>query len=323
MKVKTKHIILGAGGAIGQPLTDELISKGESVKLVSRNARPIKGGEAFKADLTDSNQVNNAVEKSSIVYLLAGLRYSISVWREQWPRIMRNTVEACEAKNAKLIFFDNVYPYGKVEGKMTEETPVNPCSKKGEVRAEIAEYLLAEVAGRKIDALIARSADFYGPYANTTSPPFILIIEKLAKGKRAMPLGDVNAVHSYTYTLDCAKALYLLAKNKSAINQVWHLPTAVPPLTGKQFIQLVADKLGTSVKYFPLTRTFLKFGGIFAEQLREVAEMMYQSEHNYIFDSSKFEKQFHFTPTPYETGITETIAFFRRNGTIPSGRTDH
>ena len=320
MKTKSKHIILGAGGAIGQPLAEELISKGESVKLVSRNARAILGAEVFKADLTDSAQVNNAVEKSSIVYLLAGLPYSISVWREQWPRIMRNTVEACEAKNAKLIFFDNVYPYGKVDGKMTEETPINPCSRKGEVRAKIAEYLLAEVAEKKVDALIARSADFYGPYANTTSPPFILIIEKLAKGKRAMPLGDVNTVHSYTYTLDCAKALYLLAGKESAFNQVWHLPTAAPPLTGRQFMQLVADKLGTSVKYFPLSKNFLKLGGLFTVQLREVAEMMYQSERNYIFDSSKFEQQFGFKPTPYDVGIEETIAHFRQNGTIPNER---
>jgi nucleoside-diphosphate-sugar epimerase len=316
MKTNSKHIILGAGGAIGQSLADQLISNGESVKLVSRNARPIQGAEVFKADLTDSGQVNNAVEKSSIVYLLAGLRYSISVWREQWPRIMRNTVEACEAKNAKLIFFDNVYPYGEVEGKMTEATPVNPCSKKGEVRAGIAEYLLSEVAGKKIEALIARSADFYGPYANKTSPPFILIIERLAKGKRAMPLGDVNAFHSYTYTLDCARALCLLAKRESAFNQVWHLPTATPPLTGKQFMQLVADKLGTSVKYIALTRAFLKLGGLFTEQLREVGEMMYQSERDYVFDSSKFENHFGFKPTPYETGVEQTIAHFRRIGVI-------
>ena len=31
---------------------------------------------------------------------------------------------------AKLIFFDNVYMYGKVNGIMTEETAFNPCSKK-------------------------------------------------------------------------------------------------------------------------------------------------------------------------------------------------
>ena len=316
MKTNSKHIILGAGGAIGQPLAEQLIANGESVKLVSRNARAVEGADVFKADLTDLNQVNNAIEESSIVFLLAGLRYSISVWREQWPKIMRNTVQACEAKNAKLIFLDNVYPYGKVEGRMTEETLINPCSKKGQVRAEIVEYLLSEIAAKKIDALIARSADFYGPHANKTSPPFILIIERLAKGKRAMPLGDVNKVHSYTYTLDCAKALYLLAEEESAFNQVWHLPTAAPPLTTSQFMQLVAGKLGEKVKYFPFTRMLLNLGGLFTEQLREVAEMLYQSEHDYVFDSSKFEQHFDFKPTPYEVGVEATIRYFRKIGVL-------
>lgn len=35
----------------------------------------------------------------------------------------KNAIEACKVNKAKLIFFDNVYMYGKVDGKMTEETP--------------------------------------------------------------------------------------------------------------------------------------------------------------------------------------------------------
>ena len=46
---------------------------------------------------------------------------------------------------------------------MTEDTPVNPSSKKGKVREEIATMLLNEVKAGKLKALIARSADFYGP----------------------------------------------------------------------------------------------------------------------------------------------------------------
>jgi hypothetical protein len=57
--------------------------------------------------------------------------------------------------------------------------------------------------------------------------------------------------------------------------------------------------------------------GLFAEQPREAYEMMYQSEGDYVFDSSKFDKHFRFTPTSYSNGIEETIAHFRKNGTIP------
>ena len=66
-----------------------------------------------------------------------------------WPRIMTNTIEACKRAGAKLIFFDNVYMYGKVSGPMTEETPFNPCSKKGEIRAKIATTLIRRMEVRR------------------------------------------------------------------------------------------------------------------------------------------------------------------------------
>jgi nucleoside-diphosphate-sugar epimerase len=247
MKSSAKHIILGAGGAIGQTLANELISQRQRVKLVSRSGVGIPGTESMRADLTNAEETESAIAETAIVYLVAGIRYNASVWQQQWPVIMRNTVQACEAKNARLIFFDNVYPYGKVDGIMTESCPINPCSKKGEVRAEIAQYLLAEVGKGAISAIIARSADFYGPYASRTSTPFLLIIERLAKGKKATPLASAKTKHSYTYTVDCGKALFLLANEESAWNQVWHLPTKNPPPTGEEFIELVAGRLGSEL----------------------------------------------------------------------------
>jgi nucleoside-diphosphate-sugar epimerase len=38
--------------------------------------------------------------------------------------------------------------------------------------------------------------------------------------------------------------------------------------------------------------------------------MYYQYDHNYIFDSSKFEKAFNFKPTSYEDGIKELSKTF-------------
>jgi hypothetical protein len=74
----------------------------------------------FTADLADREQTIRAVSGSTVVHLLAGLRYNLGVWQEFWPQIMANTIEACKRAEAKLIFFDNVYMYGKVAGPMTE-----------------------------------------------------------------------------------------------------------------------------------------------------------------------------------------------------------
>ena len=127
--------ILGAGGAVGAELVGELVRAGRSVRLVARNPAPVEGAsETFSADLSDPDTTTEAVSGSAVVYLLVGLKYDLDVWRALWPRIMSNAIEACKRAKARLIFFDNVYMYGKVSGAMTERTPFNPCSKKGSRR---------------------------------------------------------------------------------------------------------------------------------------------------------------------------------------------
>src|SRR6476660_9925839 len=160
--------ILGAGGAIGNELVKLFAAKNQPFRLVGRSPKATPGAtETLAADLTDTDQTIRAVAGSSVVYLLVGLKYDRQVWQDMWPRIMSNTIEACKRAGAKLIFFDNVYMYGKVSGPMTEETPFNPCSMKGEIRAQIATTLLSEITKGNLTGLIARSADFYGPRVRT------------------------------------------------------------------------------------------------------------------------------------------------------------
>src|SRR5580765_7433373 len=131
--------ILGAGGAIGNQLIKRLLARNQPLRLVGRNPKATPGAtETLAADLTDKDQTIRAVAGSSVVHLLVGLKYDHKLWQDVWPRVMSNTIEACKRAQAQLLFFDNVYMYGKVRGLMTEETPFNPCSKKGEVRARIA-----------------------------------------------------------------------------------------------------------------------------------------------------------------------------------------
>src|SRR3981081_4145040 len=182
--------ILGAGGAISSELVKELGARSEPIRLVSRNPKPVPGAaEAVAADLSNLDDALKAVSGSRIAFLVVGLKYDLKVWRELWPRIMHNAIEACKRSNARLVFFDNVYMYGKVDGVMAEETPFRPCSKKGEIRAEIATMLLNEIKAGSLTALTARSADFYGPRVRTAIPN-ILVFDRFAKGAKAMWLAN-------------------------------------------------------------------------------------------------------------------------------------
>lgn len=265
------------------------------------------------ADLTDPEQTLNAIRGSAIVYLCVGLKYDFSIWRQQWPRIITNTIEACKQTRARLIFFDNVYMYGLVDGGMTEDTPYDPCSRKGDLRARIATQLMSEVRKGNITATIARAADFYGPGADKTSIPNLLVFQRLQKGLKAQWLVNPDVRHSFTYTEDAVKALYILARDEDSWNQVWHLPTATDPLTGAAFIQAAARALDKTPQYTVLPKWMIGLGGLFDKTTAELYEMSYQYKFDYFFDSSKFEKAYNFEPTAYEEGIKATANVYKND----------
>lgn len=306
-----RHTILGAGGSVGTALAYKLLKTNEDVRLVSRSGFSVPGAESFKADLLSSEQTIQSVKESDIVYLCAGLPYDKKIWSEQWPVIMKNSIDACKSADAKLIFFDNAYMYGRVKGKMTEETPYNPCSKKGEVRAKISMMLEAEMLNKNINAIIARSADIYGPYASSSSILYVLAIERLMNGRSAQWLLDEQKLHSFTYTNDCANGMILLSKSDSSLNQTWHLPT-YNPLDGETLIHMIAKELGTDPDYIVLNKWMLGMMSIFNRTIAESYEMLYQNEYNYYFDSTKFNRFFDYKPKSYFEGIRSTIDYLKR-----------
>jgi len=309
-----RHTILGAGGSVGNALTYQLLKTNEDIRLVSRSGFAIPGTKSYKADLLSYSETLASVRESDIVYLCAGLPYDSSIWKDQWPRIMKNTIDACKDVNAKLIFFDNVYMYGKVSGKMIETTAFNPCSKKGEVRAKVAMMLETEIANNNINSIIARSADLYGPHAAKTSILYILAIERLMKGKGAQWLLDVETLHSFTYTNDCANGMILLSKCDECYNKTWHLPT-YNPLDGETLIHMIAKDLGRDPDYTVLNRWMLWASGLFNKTVAESYEMLYQSEYNYYFDSTKFNRFFDYKPKSYFEGIRDTVEFYKQVNT--------
>jgi len=301
--------ILGANGTIGSALAKELTTYTDKIRLVGRNPKRINDtDELFPADLSDGQQVERAIEGSEVVYLLVGFDYKLKVWQDKWPRLMRATVDACIKHRAKLVFFDNVYLYDKnAIPHMTEESLVNPPSKKGKVRQQIAEMMMNEIKNGKLEGLIARSADFYGPH-NEKSVLQEMAYKNMKKGKSPMWMIDADKIHSFTYTPDAAKAVAIVGNTANAYNQLWHLPTSTEKITARQIIDLFNKEMGKSKKIKLMPMWMLKLLGIFIPILREMPEMMYQNDRDYYFDSSKFNKRFSFIPTSYQDGVKEIVA---------------
>ncbi len=301
--------ILGSGGAIGNELVKTLKKYTDKIRLVSRNPKAVnESDELFSCDLLNKDQVSKAVANSEVAYLTVGLTYKYTVWKEQWPKIMQNVLDACQKHSCKLVFFDNIYMFSPNSiGNLTEDLPYKPSSKKGEVRAQIAQMLMNAVTTGKVEALIARSADFYGPGINN-SVLNEMVYKNLKVGKKANWLCSLNYKHSFTYTPDAAKATALLGNTKDAYNQIWNLPTDKNPLTGKEWIEIFANKLGVQPKSMVASKGIVKIMGLFNPVMKEMSEMLYQYDRDYYFNSDKFDSTFKFETTSYENGVKEIIA---------------
>jgi nucleoside-diphosphate-sugar epimerase len=299
--------ILGANGTIALELSKQLPQYTNKIRQVSRNPKKVNAtDETMSADFLNYDQTEKAVAGSEVAYLLAGLPYKTSLWQEQWPKLMKNVIDACKKHNTKLVFFDNVYAYGLVKGVMREDTPFNPTSKKGEVRAKIATMLLDEIKGGNLNGMIVRGADFYGPHA-LLSLTYQMVTTKLKEKKSSQWIGDIKKIHTFTYTPDAGKATAILGNTPSAYNQTWHALTSKEKMTGEQYVKIATELMSRPNKAQALPKFGVQLLGLFIPVLREFVEMMYQYENDYLFDSSKFEKAFNIQATDYKVGIAESL----------------
>lgn len=304
------QVILGGGGAIGNTLAKALKTYTDRVRIVSRTPEKVNpDDETMSADLTNEAAVDKAVAGADVVYLVAGIPYKTAVWQEQWPRIMKNVIAACRQHGAKLVFFDNVYLYAANSvSHLTEESTVNPPSKKGVVRAAIAQLVMDGIKEGSLHAMIVRAADFYGPGIGTSMLQET-VFKPLQKGKRAVWIGDRTKIHSFTFTPDAGRATALLGNTPDAYHQVWHLPTSDEKLTGNDWIRLFAEAMNANNKAMTVPKPMLRVIGLFNPLMKEVVEMVYQYDRDYFFDSSKFKKRFpDFQVTPYGDGVKAVIA---------------
>ncbi len=308
MIIEKMHTILGSTGNIGTALAKELTAYTSNIRVVSRKPQKINTtDQLFKADLLKAEEVLAAVKGSEIVYLVVGITYKTALWEEQWPIIMKNVINACKAEKAKLVFFDNMYCYDpNVVGNLKEDSPINPKSRKGKVRAHIAKMLLEAIEQEQLTGMIVRAADFYGPNA---SQSFLneSVINRMKAGKKAQWLYNKDKKHSFTYIPDAAFATAFLAQKESAWNQVWHLPTSSEYPTGQEVVNILSQQLGTSNQVAVLPGFMVAILGLFIPILKEIKELRYQLDQDYCFDSSKIESTFGLKATPIEEGLIKCL----------------
>ncbi len=300
-----KQAVLGATGNIGGLLVDELLNRDISVKALSRTVPEVgmraEGVEYAAADAENSATLLAATKDVDVVYATLAVPYGTETWQRSWPVIMRNIIDAARTNEFKLVFLDNVYMYGRVDGSMTEDSPTNPLAKKGEVRAEIADMLSQAMESGEVNATIGRSADFYGPDTRISSRFF----EGTFRDGVANWMGSPDVLRTWSYSPDNARALAILGNDDQADKKIWHMPAA-PAMKGVDFIALASKVLGRDVETVLVPGDDPAARKALAESKPEIAEMMYQYDFDYDFNSDRFQEAFGMQPTSYEDGFRHT-----------------
>jgi nucleoside-diphosphate-sugar epimerase len=308
-----KHVVLGTG-AIGRAVMEELIKRGESVRMVNRSGKMDEvpaGVQVVASDLYDQAKVREVTRGAQVVYQAAQPNYN--EWTEEFPLLQKSIIDGLTGSDAKLVLVENLYMYGETNGKpMTEDMPYNAHTRKGRVRAEISTAAFNAHKDGRIRVTSARGGNFFGPWG-TDSTMGERVFYPLLQGKPAQLIGRTDVPHSHTYVKDFGKALVILGERSEADGQAWHVPNDMPHLTQGDMVRMFAEEAGVEPKMSSMGKLMMWIGGFFIPEAKETVEMMYEFEQSFIVDSSKFEKVFGVKATPMREAIKETVVWYQSN----------
>lgn len=298
-------------GALALAVMRALRRQDKRVRLINRS-----GWADFEKDLetevggidaADAAQAREVCEGAACVYHCIGLPYS--EW-ERLPAIAGGIIEGAACAGAPLIYGDNLYLYGRVSLPMQEELPAAADTRKGRIRAQVARQLLDAHRGGKVRVAIGRGSDFFGPHAQANAVMGSRVFAAALAGRAAQVIGNPDVLHTWTYLDDFGGALVTLGQREEALGRAWHVPSA-PALTTRQFVEKVYRAAGARPRLLAAGRGLLSVLGLFDRQAKELPEMLYQFESDFVMDSSRFEQAFAVRPTPLEDSIHATLDWFR------------
>lgn len=303
------HVLFGAG-QVGGTLARLLLDDGKRVRIAKRSAGGVpNGAEVFQGDASDPEFCTLAMKDAAVVYHCMNPPYFAKIWADLVPKWIDNLIGASGRAGARLVVLDNLYMLGRPDGKpLTEDTPLDPCSKKGEIRARAAERLFDAHRRGDVRATSGRASDFYGPNGTESylGDPFW---PNALAGKTAwLPL-DPEAVHTYHYVPDVARALMTLgAADDDAYGRPWMLPCS-PAGTLRDLTARFEERLGKGIKVGTVPGWIVKTAGLVVPLMRELQEMRYQWDEPFVVDDRRFRERFGQTATDPDEAATATVAW--------------
>ena len=304
----TVHVVTGAG-PVGSTVAQQLADAGQQVRLLTRSGsgpeHPLINRR--RVDVSRPDALTDAFDGAVAVHhCIHGSSYDARVWRAELPRAERVVLEAAGRVGAVVVFPESLYSYGPVEGPITEDLPRSATDGKLGVRTD----LLAQRDASTTPTVSVAASDFYGPGVRNAHAGERLVPTVLA-GRTMRVLGSLDQPHSFTYVPDLAAAMIAAAAREDLWNSFLHAPTA-PALTQRHLVEVVATAGAVRVpRMSAIPVPVLRAMGLLSREMRELAETGYMFSRPFVLDSSASDERLRLSPTPVETGMTETVGWWR------------
>ena len=311
MNQKQLHVVFGAG-QVGSLLANRLVEAGHRVRVVRRKAQTSQHAdlEFVQADVYDRDAAIRAAAGATVVYQCTNAPYH--AWPTQLPPLYRHIAAAAQAAGARLVVLDNLYMVGKTSAPFAETVAEQPCSKKGQVRKDLADELRAMHARGDLRVVFGRASDFFGPGVDQGAIQHPRSMAQLLGGKTVDLLGNADQLHSWSYVPDVAAGLHALGEHPETDGEIFHLPV-LPPQTARQQLQALANALDVPLKVRVMPRWLLRSIGLMSPTMREFDEMLYQFDAPMVMVDAKIRTRLGLLPTPLATQMTATAAWIRQN----------
>lgn len=315
MNAQELHVVFGTG-PVGQAVARALLLRGHTVRMVNRSGRADvpAGISVVRGDAYDPANVAELTAGATTVYQAAQPAYH--EWATKFPPLQTSIIEGVARSAATLVVVENLYMYGEVDGPIHEGLPYTAHTKKGQVRARMAEELQEAHRSGKLRTVSGRASDFYGPGVLQSALGERTFLPALA-GKKAEAVSRLDVLHSYTYIEDFGEALVRLGENEAAFGRHWHVPNA-PALTQRELMTLLFAELNMPLQVSVINRLMLNLAGLFMPGAREMVEMLYEFERPFIVDNSAYTQAFGDHATPVREGLRRTIAWYREHAAAQS-----
>jgi nucleoside-diphosphate-sugar epimerase len=307
-----RHVVFGTG-AIGLATLEALRRRGETVRLVSRSgsARVPSDVEVIAGDARDPRFTTEVARGAGVVYQTLNPPYA--EWTAQFPLLQAGVLAAAEATGARLVSMENVYMYGRPDGRiLTEDRAYDAHTKKGKLRGRMARNLLAAHDDGRVEVAIGRASDYFGPRGGAQSNLGDRLFPAALAGRTAVVLGDPDQPHTYTFIPDIGEGLAVLGEHPDAPGRVWHLPNDPDTRTTRQLVDLAyraADRSHGRLRAMP--PLLLRAIALVNPTMRELLEMRYQFEEPFVVDSSTITNKLGVEATPIGDALVQTLAEYR------------